>query len=409
MLRRALFLSMDMPDDFAPGTDWKAVFVEAIQQTVLPLALEAALTLPLDIRPSERKLEPFRNYAMSQAVKNERLMAAQDKLLKAFAHRGIPCVVLKGSSAAAPYPQPELRVLGDIDLLVDRTSLERAVEVLREFGYWESQGNEEFHLGFVSASAHVELHFEVTYFPDNTMGKALRSLMDSALPAQHFVTQGIYTYPVLSPERQAVSLLMHMQRHMQALGIGLRHLCDFAVFIKHLPLGEWERTVAPVLKEGGLLRFAQFLARTCVLYLGLPAACAPWCNNVSDSFCRELILEFLHSGNFGRKDPRHRASSVLGVDKTGLGASRFMPLTIIRNINLYARKQYPFLQHLPVLLPVFWIFVPLKHLYDNRKSTVRPEFMQTLSEGRRRQKLFAQLGLFESEKVTKRQPRRMKS
>ena len=395
LLRRVLFFSADVLDEFSPGMDWAAVFIEAIHQTVLPLAMEAALTLPEDIRPSEQQLEPFRNYATSQAVKNERLMAEQNKLLKAFAERSIPCVVLKGSSAAAPYPRPELRVLGDIDLLVDRTSLESAAEILLELDYRKGKGNEVIHFGFAGAFAYVELHFETTSFPDNTAGRALRILMASALPAQRTVTQGDYTFPVLSPEQQAVSLLMHMQRHMKALGIGLRHLCDFAVFIKQLSPGEWERTVAPALKEGSLLRFAQFLARTCVLYLGLPPASAPWCGGVSDSVCRELILEFLRSGNFGCKDPRHRASSVLGLDKTGLGTSRFMTMTILRNMNLYARKHYPSTEHLPLLLPVFWVFLPLKHLFDTRKSAARPEVMRTFSEGRRRQRLFAQLGLFE--------------
>ena len=36
------------------------------------------------------------------------------------------------------YPDPALRPMGDLDLLVRRENLERAVPLVREMGYWEN-------------------------------------------------------------------------------------------------------------------------------------------------------------------------------------------------------------------------------------------------------------------------------
>ncbi len=374
-------------------TDWKAVFIEAIHQTVLPLALEAAMTLPEAVRPSEEQLGPFRDYATRQAVKNERLMAEQDRLLKAFAEQSIPCVILKGSSAAAPYPKPELRVLGDIDLLISRETLGRAGEAMTALGYRQAACNEEFHLGFAGSAAYVELHFEASFFPESAAGKALRALMEGALTSPDTATMSGYGFPALSPERQAVSLLIHMQRHMKALGIGLRHLCDFAMYLSRLAPGEWERAVMPALQAGGLLRFAQVMAKTCVLHLGLPAASVPWCAGVRDRLCADLLALFLRSGNFGRKDPGGRASSVLSADKEGLGQARFMPLAAVRNINLYAYKHYPLARRAPLLLPFFWAYLPLRYLRKNKA-----DIAATFSSARAKRTLFAQLGLLETDR-----------
>ena len=60
LLRRVLFFSADVLDEFSPGMDWAAVFIEAIHQTVLPLALEAAVTA---LKTCERSTPLFSPYS----------------------------------------------------------------------------------------------------------------------------------------------------------------------------------------------------------------------------------------------------------------------------------------------------------------------------------------------------------
>ena len=397
LLRRALFDSADVENAVTPETDWQAVFLEASQQTVLPLALEAALTLPPELQPDSEMVARFRGLETYIITRNERLIGAQEDLLKAFAREKIPCAILKGTSAACCYPRPELRVLGDIDLLIKRENLDEAVNILTEMGYGQFECNEEFHLGFSGERAQVELHFEATYFPENEMGQFLRALMEGALSHLQTASQNGNQFPALTLDRQAVSLLMHIQRHLKATRIDLRHLCDIAVFIAKTSQEEWAQNVIPALRQGGLFRFAQVVAKTCVLYLGLPQHLAPWCLKIDDGVCYELLAEFLRGGNFGRKDPESQASGVLSADKEGQGASRSLLVTTLRNINLFARRNYPIAARMPLVLPLFWVYLPLRYLQNSRKNRGMTEIKRTLSAGRRRQRLMSQLGIFEDE------------
>lgn len=397
VLRLALFPNEQETALMLPAFDWAAVFLEAQQQTVLPLVFEASLMLPKHLQPSASIIEAFDASIIRQVAGNQFLMVAQDKVLETFAREKIPCVVLKGSSASAYYPKPELRVLGDIDLLVSKESLDKAGKSLLDLGYRQLESAAEHHVAFEGRGGHVELHFETTYLLDNASVQTVRPLMAGAVSAASQAAWGCYAFPVLSSERQAVFLLLHMQQHMKASGIGLRHLCDFVMYLAWLDPDAWARDVAPVLIRAGLFRFAQALAKTGVLWLGLPAAHVPWCLDVREDVCRALLTEFLRSGNFGVKDAGHRASAVLASDKSGQRISRFLPLTLIRNINLAARKHYPITRTFPLILPIFWVYLPMNYLWGEMKKGRKLQIKQTISASQERRKLFASLGIFDGE------------
>ena len=374
--------------------DWPAILREAAQQAVLPLVLEAALTLPPEQQPPGGVLAIYRDQAIRQAIHNERLMAAQDVILAAFARQGIPCAILKGASVACFYPQPSLREMGDIDLLTYPVHLDQAAGLLTGLGYSKAPAREDFHLGFVGPRAQVELHFIATEYPEGPAGRHLREAMEGALPAARVQRMDGYSFPALSPPHQAISLLIHTQRHMMGLGIGLRHLCDFAMFLNSLSPAAWQADIAPLLKQGGLLQFARVLARACVLYLGLPAAQAPWSAQVDDRLAHDLLMDFLDSGNFGHKRSTLRATAVLVADKAGTGRPAGMLRTALRNINTYARKRYPAAQRWPALLPLYWLYVPACYLVTRWRMGEGAAARQTLVQARQRKRLFDQLRIY---------------
>lgn len=63
-----------------------------------------------------------------------RLMMAQDSVLAEFRQAGIPVAVLKGAAAAANYPQPNSRSMGDIDLIVPPDHFEQAFSLMERLG-----------------------------------------------------------------------------------------------------------------------------------------------------------------------------------------------------------------------------------------------------------------------------------
>lgn len=182
--------------------------------------------------------------------------------------------------------------------------------------------------------------------------------------------------------------------YMAGIGIGLRQVCDFAVFVNQVGPEAWQKNIGPVLRRCGLLRFAEILAKACVLFLGLPQSRAPWCEQADAGLSRALLEEFLNSGNFGNKQSSQRASSILSADKAGSGHQSRMPTLVIRNINAYARKNYRLARRFPISLPFFWFYLPLKFLVSKRGSGESASPLRLLLEGRRRKRLFDALEVF---------------
>ena len=59
----------------------------------------------------------------------------QNVLISLLEENNIPSVILKGAAAAMYYPYPSLRTMGDVDILVRRKNLERAVQLMEDNGY----------------------------------------------------------------------------------------------------------------------------------------------------------------------------------------------------------------------------------------------------------------------------------
>ena len=231
LLRRALFgCELPLPTD----VDWQRIFEEAVSHSVHLLVYDCLTEQERAAIPKETAV-PWRQEVLSAMWYNVQLLGEQQAVLKALS--GLPCVILKGSSSAACYPRPELRCAGDIDLLILPADLEKAEAILSARGYRPSENNHPFHRAMLREPFIVELHFELPGIPLGTSGAPLREYFQTA------VGEGIFRggLPVLPPERQAVLLLLHKLEHITSSGLGLRQLCDWAVFVyRDMTPERWE-------------------------------------------------------------------------------------------------------------------------------------------------------------------------
>ena len=140
-----------------PDGLWPAVRSELEAQSVIGYPANAIESLGLS--PADQA-----EY-LARAGKNlsswYRLMMAQDSVLAEFRQAGIPVAVLKGAAAAANYPQPNSRSMGDIDLIVPPDHFEQAFSLMERLG-WENDIELELnprHAGFKKAGCpEIELH-----------------------------------------------------------------------------------------------------------------------------------------------------------------------------------------------------------------------------------------------------------
>ncbi len=106
--------------------------------------------------------DALRRSYFRQAAQNALLSSELERLLDAFSNAAVPVIVLKGAALAREiYPDPALRPMNDLDLLVHARDLEHTVGLLRANGYRKLKSS--YHLVFQGGPqlrVTVEVHWE---------------------------------------------------------------------------------------------------------------------------------------------------------------------------------------------------------------------------------------------------------
>ena len=277
-------------------TDWKALYREANIHKVFPCIFEVSKAFVED----EALLEKSAKFARHCVAKTVTINYAHTELHRTLSAHGIPYVAFKGLASSLYYPQPELRTAGDVDFYVNPTDFAACECVLKENGYaWVEDGGK--HVVYQKNGEFLELHRTLNGIPANAVGRQIETdvfgdLVQTAVA--HTDGQGTVMLP--DTFHHGMILLLHTLSHMMKEGIGLRHLCDWALFASSLSDEAFTALFETKLKAYGLWRFAQLLSLCAVRYLGAPARA--WQGAAEDALLQNMMCDIMESGNFGEKD-----------------------------------------------------------------------------------------------------------
>ena len=372
----------------ASTVDWSAVLAEAQRHKVTALMYPAIRAL--DGMP-EAVFNKVCGTAITVATASEAMLKEQCRILDLLEARQIPCAVLKGTSVAYLYPHPELRTIGDIDILVDEDNLDEACKALQADGFAPSYTAEK-HLCLQKGAVWVEMHRMVSVFPESEKGRFTKQTMADAL--YHIQTAEIdgVCFPMLSGVYQIISLLAHMEQHLATSGIGLRQVCDWAV-TAHALRSCFDGETLSLLESCGLLQFAKIMTRLCERYLGLPPC--SWITDASDALVDAMLADVLDGGNFQSQYTKRPFAAVLtdAYDVSGKGRNSLFR-NYIRYLKKYLRQNEPWAKS-RLWLPVFGVFLPVRWgvrvLLGKRKQI---NMVHAVSMAREREKLLRELELY---------------
>lgn len=377
LLKRALF---GEPFSFAEeDLDWAALLKDAKAQAV-QLLLYDCLTAAERASMPQGIEERWRLSALQVFRKNITLAHEQEEILQTFRDVHIDCSVLKGSTCAKNYPKSELRCAGDIDLVVAKKDIRQAQALLESNGYVVKGKKCPWHIAMCRDNVIVELHFEPAGLPDGKIGEELK---------QYF-----RTLPRLDGCQEAVALLLHKLNHIRNGGLGLRQLCDWALFVKEQIDADVWKALEPQLRKFGLLQFAKVVTRLCVDYLGLDRAYAPWCMDTERDVVLALLEDILQTGNFGCKENRY--GQHLFTD--GGPGGRIKSLWRVGTKTCQAH--WPVCKRYPLLLSVAPFLLVAQHI-KLRCSGKQPPFhlFAAFHSAKPRQRLYQMLKPFEQERA----------
>lgn len=371
--------------------DWDGVFKEAAHQAVLLSAFDAAAAYKSHI-PQDVYFGWFQKVSRG-LMSNLRMGKAQQELTALLNENGYPYVILKGEASAAYYPRPDLRHLGDVDFLIDPEKKYEIADLLSENGYARGQQESVQHIDFRKDKATLEMHYRIPGYPSGQAGEMVGRYIE---PLMAFDSEAIDRrggFPAPAKKLHGLVLLLHMQGHMTTEGLGLRHLCDWAVFVDRTA-GDafWHTDLLPLLRESGLMKYAAAMTKTAARAIG--STCPDWAQ-AEDDLCAAVLHDILTGGNFGRKDAlRSRSSMMIPKDSNG-GKEKSQMARLWTTLHTSTATMYPIVKKVKVLHPVLDVY--RIGVYGVRRLTgKRPSMAKMAPLAQERRSVYERLEIFET-------------
>ena len=345
------------------GFDLEAAWPRLERHHMTSLLYEGALLCGIS-RDSEfmRKLfvRCVREFRISEAQLRE-----QERLFSAFQENGIDFMPLKGSNMKSRYPRPELRSMGDADVLIRLDQYPRIVPIMESLGF-EAVLESDHELIWKSKGLYLELHKWVIpsynedfyrYFGD---GWKLAKTGDGSRWS-------------MTPEDEFVYLFTHFAKHYRDGGIGCRHVTDLWVFRRTFP-GLDESYVRAELAKLELLEF----------YDHMVTLLNAWFEDGTMDEKTRFITEFVFSsGSWGQWESRFLSQVVRKSERYSdklSGKQVFLWTSLFPGVKALSQK-YTVLKKAPWLLPGVWVYrIGTKVLFDRAVLKKQQQNLRAVDE-----------------------------
>ena len=366
--------SLPLPEGF--DLEQSYPLIRRHQMMTLIYAGAANCKVPLS-HPAMRKL--FQDYGKNMLI-DQRQMAEVSRIFAAFDENDIDYMPLKGCKLKALYPSPELRVMGDADILIRMEQYDCIRPIMLSLGFAE-KGTSDHELPWEKPTLYLELHKRVI----PSYNKDFYSGFGEGWDLAKIQDGNRYS---MTPEDEFVYLFTHFAKHYRDGGIGCRHLVDLWVYLRANPALD-DGYIRTHLKKLGLLEFYDNILKTIRVWFA---------DGESDGVV-DFITEFIHSsGSWGAIGSRALSRAVRDSQHTNSstkGKLAYILMILFPGVEMLKDK-YTVLKKAPFLLPVIWVIRPFYKILFERKSlkrheinlaTITPENMQT------RQQLLNYVGL----------------
>lgn len=229
--------------------------------------------------PSQKSKYVFAVYTYVNRVK---LIEELEKLLYS-----IPHFYVKGLQIAKYYPDPCLRTMGDVDLIVKSEDLDLVKSIFVDNG---------FTIGKVFES-------EVLVYKSDFQFEIHTSLIHSGIGNEKAMSyfENCWKYVrknVLNDSYHFVFIMQHLKGHMVSKGVGFRHFLDVAL-LSQQPELDWEWICEEFVKLD-LLEFAKTVFAFNKKWFGIIPPMES--NNIDETFFREATEKIFNGGVFGHED-----------------------------------------------------------------------------------------------------------
>lgn len=258
----------------------------------------------------------------------------------AFDAQGIDYMPVKGALLKTLYPQPEMRMMEDADILIREQQLPQILPIMLSMGMEERRGDTNESV-WNHPKLLLELHKALVSSRFGKVAEYLQNSWDFAIP-----TQNPHAYR-LREENHFIFLVIHFAKHYMRSNISPKDICDLWVFRNAYPDMD-EQYIQTQLQQLELGEFYQnILAVLDMWFRG--AAPTPVTTHITDTVFQrgisdETSTQWYHTILSNQNE----------TQSAGNAKFRFVLHKIFPPVRLM-QARYPILIKKVWLLPVYWI------------------------------------------------------
>ena len=310
------------------------VFSLAVIHNVVPMVYSAASGTQCDV-------SMFKNRTLALAGMQIQKNINFSLLYKELSEAGFDVMVVKGPVCAAVYPQSDMRLSSDFDVIVKEDDYAEICGYLTSHGFDGADG--------VYKSESRGLYIEIS----TSLGEGsdrLKSIADSLFDgfwARSIISDG---YRTLSHTDHMLYLIYHAFKHFVGSGFGIRQILDIMLFAEHYKDDIDFGFVADSLNKMNAIGFFNN-----VFYLIEKVFDRHIVSYSNENICFDVFLsDVLTAGVFGKSSEDRLHSSSMVSDAVENDGKRSMKSALLPPFSVM-KKRYKILKILPFLLPFFWL------------------------------------------------------
>ena len=258
------------------------------------------------------------------------------RINKLMQDNGVTFIGLKGCVVRNLYPVPELRTMGDFDILTQKENLSHIADIFKSQGYTI----EDYFFGINVDSA--KAHWEIFITTEEEI-KVNTKKWDEIFFENQEENDICNT---LKPTYFLAYMMIHTARHFMQQGAGIRNLLDIALYVGYYKNNIDFGIVETICKEQNYHKIYNYILNSVSQYFDVDLKEIKF-----DELSSEKFVEYmLFNGIFGKNDNVLIRQVALdeNANKQKWNRLLFPSAKSLEN-------RYKYLRKFPFLLPVAWI------------------------------------------------------
>lgn len=327
-------------------TDYDSIYKFAKKQQIIALLFYPLSKLE-EFKKSEIYAKFFGAYMVCLQV-SENQTYETEKLFFDFDKENVSYVKLKGTILKGLYPKPEMRTMGDADILIKPEQYEEIEKIMKSRGFVYK----------------YESNHELVWQKGNSLLIELHKMLIPSYNSDYYEYFGdgwkLVKNNEMSNEDAFVFMFTHFAKHYRDGGVGLRYLIDFKVYFdahKDLDFDYIERELEK-------LRLAEF-------YKNVLDVAAVWFDGKETTEKTDFITDYLFDSGVYGTEKNHAKSEGVKISKETKNVKGRKVLRLLFPTYSAMKERYKVLKKAPILLPVMYIYRYFDVLFNRRKNITK--------------------------------------